>query len=320
MRFLVVGASGFVGQHLISELITRSYDCIGVARAFPKLPSCRYYEISDFSIYDNWNSLLKNVDVVIYLAARVHIMRENSKNPLQEFLNVNLAIVEKIAIAASGAGVKRFVYTSTAKVNGEKTAEHVFVESDKPNPEDPYSNSKLQSEEMLRNLSVRTNLKVIILRPPLVYGPGVKANFLTLMRVVNKGIPLPLGRINNKRSMIYVGNLVDALICCATNPKAENQTFFVSDGNDLSVADLSLKISEHMKKKCLIFPFPLKVIRFFGFVFNKSKVVNRMTDSLELDISFIKSRIGWAPPFTVNESISRTVNWFLSSNANTQDL
>lgn len=255
----------------------------------------------------DWSDALAGVDTVVHLAARVHVMNDRVADPLSAFRQVNVAGTERLARMAADAGVKRLVFLSTVKVNGEKTEKHLFTEEHTPQPQDPYAISKFEAEQALHNISDATGLEIVILRSPLVYGPGVKANFLRLLNMVNKNIPLPLSMVNNKRSMIYIGNLIDAIIKCIENPNAANQTFLVSDGQDVSTPELIRMIAKAMGKKARLFPCPVSFLKMIGKVAGKSDEIERLTGSLQIDSAKIKSTLNWTPPYTIEEGSMETV-------------
>jgi nucleoside-diphosphate-sugar epimerase len=205
---------------------------------------------------------------------------------------------------------------STIKVSGEKTIGSAFTENHTAQPQDPYAISKWEAEQALHNISDTTGLEIVILRPPIVYGQGVKANFLRLLDMVNKNIPLPLSMVNNKRSMIYIGNLVDAIIRCIEHPDAVNKTYLVSDGQDVSTPDLIRMIAKAMGKKARLFPCPAPLLKMIGNVAGKSSEVERLTGSLQIDSSKIRRELNWAPPFTMEQGIRKTADWFISNEKN----
>ena len=313
LKVLVTGANGFIGHALCARLLSEGFYVRGAVRS--RSSACAPQGI-DISIINSigrdtdWTNALRGIDVVIHLAARVHIMRETSGDPLTVFRNVNAEGTSLLARMAADAGVKRIVFLSTVKVNGEGTEKHRFTELDTPSPHDDYSTSKWEAEQALHNISDSTGLEIVILRPPLVYGQGVKANFLRLLDMVNRNIPLPLSMVNNKRSMIYIGNVVDAIIKCIEHPDAANQTFLVSDGQDVSTPELIRMIAGAMGKKARLFPFPVSLLKIIGKVLGKTAEVERLTGSLQIDTANIRDILGWKPPFTMEEGIYETVRWY----------
>lgn len=314
MRILVTGANGFVGKALCEHLASSNHEVIACTRKNgQKSTGYSHFYIVAIDKNTEWKSLLLGVQVVIHLAARVHVMHEKAANSLSAFQEVNLHGTVNLARQAATAGVKRFAYVSSIKVNGEYSDEKPFTESDISNPQDPYAISKWQAEQALQEIGRETGMEVVIVRPPLVYGPEVKANFLHLLDIVNRALPLPLGSINNRRSMIYVGNLVDALMLCATHPKAAGQTYLVSDGDAISSPQLIKDIALAMRKPSRVFPFPLSIIQFCARLLGKSSVIERLTESLEIDSSKIRKELGWAPPYTMQQGLQATTDWFASS-------
>ena len=256
-----------------------------------------------------WQDALAGVDIVIHLAARVHIMQDTATDPLTEFRRVNLHGTERLALQAANAGVKRFVFISTIKVHGEETPAPYTTDSP-AKPSDPYGISKWEAELTLRRIEEETCLEVVVVRPTLVYGPVVKANFLNLMKVVQKGIPLPLASINNSRSLIYVGNLVDALTTSAVHPAAAGKTYLVSDGEDVSTPELIRRVAAALGVPARLFPVPVPLIHLAGAVTGKRTAVNRLLGSLTVDSSRIRNELEWKPPFTMEEGLRETAKWF----------
>lgn len=258
----------------------------------------------------DWREALRGVDVIVHLAARVHIMKDTSADPLSEFRKMNVAATEHLAKMAAQTGVKRFIFLSTIKVNGEQTKDEPFHETDLPHPEDAYAISKWEAEQALHKISDETGLEVVILRPPLVYGPGVKANFLRLLQLVDRNIPLPFQNSYNKRSLIYLGNLVDAIINCCINPNAKGETFLVSDGEDVSTSELIKIIASGMNKKDKLFIFPQPLLKMMGTLIGKKEVLDRLFGSLCIDSCKIRKVLNWNPPFSMREGINETIKWY----------
>ena len=260
----------------------------------------------------DWQGALSGCDVVIHLAARVHVMRENADNPLEEFRRVNVAGTEHLARSAVASGVKRLVCVSSIKVNGEETSDgQSFSECDAPIQQDDYGVSKWEAEQALRRVAEETGLEVVIVRPPLVYGPRVKGNFIQMMNVIARGFPLPLASVRNQRDLVYVGNLVDALIACATYPKAAGQTYLVNDGEAVSTPDLIRNLAKVLGKRSFVFPFPLFIMKFLARLVGKSAAVDRLTQSLQIDSSKIRKELGWEPPYTLQQGLQATASWYL---------
>ncbi|MBF0343507.1 MAG: SDR family oxidoreductase [Nitrospirae bacterium] len=314
MKVLVTGVNGFIGQYLSRILCEKGYSVKGTVRSHRRILSV--LNTIDISIVDDigtktdWHKILIDIDVIVHLAARVHIMKEISNNPLMEYRQVNTLGTKHLAMQASNAGVKRMIYISTIKVNGERTNNKPFTEKDQPIPEDFYAISKLDAEKYLCNIAEKTNLEVVILRPPLVYGAGVKGNFYNLLKLIKKGIPLPLSNINNIRSLIYIENLIDAIITCIQHPSATNKIFLVSDYENLSTSEIIKLLSMAFNKSNRLFHVPAKLLYIAGIITGQSNTIKRLTDSLSIDSSKIRNELGWIPPFTVNQGFKDTVEWF----------
>jgi nucleoside-diphosphate-sugar epimerase len=257
----------------------------------------------------DWSEALAGVEVVIHLAARVHVMRDDATDPLDEFRKVNVAGTERLARSAAASGVKRLVYVSSIKVNGESTGEgEVFTEADVPSPQDPYGVSKWEAEQVLSHVSQETGLEVVIVRPPLVYGAGVKGNFVQMLGVLAKGVPLPLASVHNLRSLVYVGNLVDALIVCAKHAGAAGQTYLVSDGEDVSTTDLLRQLGTAMGCPARLFSCPHALLKLAGRLTGKAEQVERLLGSLRVDSGKIRRELNWSPPYTLGQGLRLTAD------------
>jgi len=309
-KILLTGANGFIGKGVCHELAQRSLDFRSVVR---EAHSSYEYGIGEITEKTDWSNALDDCEVIIHLAARVHVMRETAKDPLAAFRASNLVAIVNLARQAVQQGVQRFVFVSSIKVNGELTEKTPFHASNTPTPQDAYGQSKLEAEQALQALSHETGLEVVIIRPPLVYGPGVRANFLRLMQLVHKGIPLPLGAIRNLRSFVALDNLVDLLIVCTQHPAAAGKTFLVSDGKDISTPDLLRLLADAMKKPLRLLPVPPKLITFFATLLGQSMAAERLLGSLQVDIEETKSILGWNPTVSMEEAIYKTVSSFLQT-------
>lgn len=296
-RLLVTGYSGFVGNKLASQL-QGGYQLNLLGRKSSNLGCVYTHNIDSISSYAD---ALLNIDVVVHCAARVHIMDDVVSDPINEFRAVNTQGTLNLAKQAAQAGVKRFIFLSSIKVNGESTSGKApFTASDNAAAEDPYGISKAEAEQQLLELGKQTGMEIVIIRPPLIYGEGVKANFASLMRFVGKGLPLPFRAIkNNKRSLVSVYNLVDLIKVCIEHPKATNQVFLASDDCDLSTAEIVALMAKVQGKKNLALPVPVWCFKLAGKTLNKADVIDRLTGSLQLDISHTKSTLGWIPPYSV---------------------
>lgn len=308
MKILVTGASGFIGKSLVAELLSQGYSVSAGSRT--PIGYIKSVVVGDIDGDTDWDEVLVGLDTVIHLAARVHILNENSKDPLAEFRKVNVAGTLKLAKSAAKAGIKRFLFVSSIGVNGTYTT-LPYTELDLPNPQDAYGVSKFEAEQALHKLSAKTDMEMVIVRPPLVYGVGVKGNFWQMLKVLTTGIPLPFLSVKNKRSFIYLENLVDALILCATHPKAAGQTYLVSDGQDISTPDLLRRLSSLMGRSAILLPCSPVFMSLVGRLFGKSKQLNKLVGSLQIDSSKIRCELGWKPPFTLDEGLKATAAAYL---------
>jgi nucleoside-diphosphate-sugar epimerase len=305
---LVTGANGFVGRKLCSYYSFINSPVRGLSRNLAYGGNSCFDLIDDIDINTDWTKQLISVDKVIHLAARVHVLREKSNDPLTAFRIVNVDGTLNLARQAARAGVKRFLFVSSVKVNGESTTHgSAFSESDIPAPEDAYGQSKLEAEIGLRKVASETGMDVVIVRPPLVYGPGVKANFSDLMRAVQRQMPLPLGAVHNQRSLVALDNLVDFIITCITQPQAANQTFLVSDGQDLSTTELVRGMARAAGVPARLLPVPVWALQAGATLLGKGNAVQRLCGNLQVDISKARSLLGWMPPVSVDEGLRRAV-------------
>jgi nucleoside-diphosphate-sugar epimerase len=314
-KVLVTGATGFVGGFLCRTLMDAGWSVRGTllegedpaSLAFGVEPA----PVAPLGEATDWRAALAEVDTVIHLAARVHIMDDPAADPLRAFRQVNVAGSLKLGREAARAGVRRLVFISSIKVNGEESVSP--YRHDSPvHPVDPYGISKWEAELGLREIARHSGLELVVLRPPLVYGPGVKANFFNLLKVVHRGIPLPLGSIDNRRSLVFVGNLVDALARCADHPAAAGGTYLVSDGDDVSSAELARRIGRALGAPARIFPVPVPLMKLAGMLTGKGAAVQRLTGSLVVDTSALARDLGWRPPFTMDQGLQETAAWFKS--------
>ncbi|AXO61394.1 NAD-dependent epimerase/dehydratase family protein [Pseudomonas sp. phDV1] len=311
---LLTGSTGFVGSALLSELKKfPDFRVISAVRSAVSPASDDVVVVGNIDGTTDYSSALNGVDVVVHSAARAHIMRDEVADPLAEYRTVNVEGTLNLAKQAVAAGVKRFVYISSIKVNGENTTGlQAFTESDSAKPEDPYGVSKYEAEEGLRLLAQETGLEIVIIRPPLVYGPGVKANFLSLVKLSATELPLPFGSVNNHRSMVYVGNLVSFIIHCIRHPAAANETFLVSDGEDVSLRNLVTYIRLCLGRSPRLLPVPVGLFKLAGVLTGKRGMVDRLVGDLQVDSSKARSLLGWVPPYTVEQGIAATVADFMS--------
>ena len=311
----VTGASGFVGKRLVSALADRGHDVRAIARrgrlqgATSPAPM---FSVSDIDAGTAWGFALSGVEVVIHCAARAHVMREQSTDPLTLYREVNIDGTRRLAEEAARYGVRRLVFLSSVKAVGERSVpSRPLGVLDEPRPEDDYGRSKYEAELALNKVSASTGLEVVIVRPPLVYGLGVKGNFLRLLGLVARGFPLPFGSIENARSMVSLANLVDFLSVCVESPAAAGKTFFVSDGDDLSTPDLVRKIAMAMNRRVRLVPVPVAMLNGMAGLVGKSAEVERLTGTLQVDINPNRDLLGWSPRVSVDAGLRETADWFL---------
>jgi nucleoside-diphosphate-sugar epimerase len=305
MKVLVTGASGFVGKHLVKQLKQQNIQVVSVGRKAPNHDAGRFYVVTDFNDASAWQAPLAGCDVVIHLAARVHVMKEKSANPLDEFRTVNVNGTFTLAKQAEQAGVKRLIYISSIGVNGD-FSNRPFKENDKPKPHNAYTQSKLEAELALKDFSKEHKIQFVVIRPPLVYGQGAPGNFACLINFVKRETLLPLGAINNRRSFVYVENLVSLIVKCISHPAAANEVFFVSDGRDLSTTELLKASAEALGVKSRLLPVPQKVIEFTAKLLGKQQIAQRLCGNLQVDIAKARELLGWAPPYTIEEGLKKT--------------
>ncbi len=307
MRILVTGASGFVGARLTETLVARGAHQVrcAIRNPSPHLPrDVERIQIPDISSTTTWDRALEGIDAVVHLAAKVHDLRARGREGLDAYRVVNADGTLNLARQAAAAGVKRFVFLSSVKVNGE---EGEFRETDNPSPVDAYGASKLDAETGLREVARTAAMSATIVRPPLVYGPGVRANFRALLKVVSRGIPLPLGAIHNKRSLVALDNLVDFLILSVEHPHAANELFFVSDGDDISTSELLRRAAAALGKPARLLPVPPALLTLAATLTGKRDAMQRLLGTLTVDISKARHRLGWSPPITMQEGLRRSV-------------
>jgi nucleoside-diphosphate-sugar epimerase len=314
---LVTGATGFVGQALCSELIKRGRAMRAVLRSASGhlVTGCEPVIVPEINADTDWRQAFApdgRVDTVVHLAARVHVMCADSASFQSDFKQVNVAGTERLARAAAAMGARRLVYVSSVKVNGEETVgEQKFAESDQPAPQDPYGLSKWEAEQALHRVAAETGIEIVIVRSPLVYGPGVKGNFALMLSALRRGLPMPLASARNLRSLVYIGNLVDALIACTTHPAAAMQTYLVSDGEDVSTPDLLCRLGAALEHPARLLPCPLFLLRCGGWVLGYSGQLDRLLGSLRVDSRKIRRELNWTPPFTLQQGLIATTQFKL---------
>jgi nucleoside-diphosphate-sugar epimerase len=308
-QVFVTGATGFVGRTLCQSLIAKYWH---VRRALRSGAGTGDFVVPDIGPDTDWQGAVEGIDCVVHLAARTHFVDDDTHNAIDAYRWINVAGTINLAKAAARHGVQRFVFVSSTKVNGEQTTNQPFTEKDTPQPGDAYGMSKHEAEQALWQIAKDTGLEVVILRPPLVYGPGVKANFLRLMHLAARGMPLPLASIENRRSLIYLGNLVDAIAVCMEHPAAAGNTYLVSDSETIGTSELVQGISSALGVKSRLFRFPVSLLTLGAALFGRSAKWNRLSGSLQIDSSKIRAELGWRPPFTMAQGLAETAQWYHS--------
>ena len=315
-RVLITGANGFVGRAVSRALLQRGDSVVGVVRR-PQttVEGVRewLFDANDFEGIDQRWPVATRCDAVIHLAARVHMKHETTADPFAAYHATNVTGALRVAAAARRAGARRFVFVSSIKAVGESSAGRPITEADEPAPTDPYGISKLEAERALIDYGRESGLEIVIVRPPLVYGPGVRANFLQLMSAIANGVPLPLGAIAARRSLLFVDNLADALVHCTTDPRAVGETFHVTDGRDLSVSELARALATQLHAPARLIPVPVGLLSLAGRLTGRSAQVDRLIGELRLDSSHIRERLCWYPPYTVEHGLLETAAWYRST-------
>lgn len=308
---LVTGASGFIGGALVDRLLAEGVPTVATVRR--PLTGGRTIAVGDIGPDTDWRDPLAGVDCVVHLAARVHVMHDRAADPLAEFRKVNVDGTLALARQAVAAGVRRFIFVSSIKVNGEGTAPgRPFAADDAPAPADAYGISKLEAERSLLALAAETGMQMVIIRPALVYGPGVKANFRSMMSWLSKGVPLPLGAIENRRSLVALDNLVDLIVTCLNHPAAAGQVFLVSDGEDLSTTELLRRMGAALGRPARLLPVPAAWLDGAARLLGRGAVAQRLCGSLQVDIEKTRRLLDWTPPVTVDEALRETARHFLA--------
>jgi nucleoside-diphosphate-sugar epimerase len=311
VKLLLTGSTGFVGQAVLRQLGNLPYYEVAAAarhRASLEAPNLRCVPVPDLSAQTDWSEALSGAQAVLHLAGRAHVMRELACDPLAEFRATNTAATLHLARQAALAGVRRFVFVSSVKVHGERTApSRPFDERMVPMPVDAYAISKHEAEQGLRVLAAETGMDVVIVRPPLVYGPGAKANFAALAQAIARGRTLPLGAIDNRRSLVAVDNLVDLLLACLQHPRAANECFLVSDGEDLSSAELARRLGAAIGRPARLLRVPAALLRAGASLIGRGDAARRLCDNLQVDITKARTLLGWTPPISVDEGLRRAV-------------
>lgn len=311
-RLVVTGANGFVGRALCAGAVARGFSVCGITRTTCELPNgSENFVVGNMDDRTDWRSALAGTQVVIHLAARVHVMADTAKKPLDEFRRVNFHGSLNLARQAAAIGVRRFLFVSSIGVNGAETFQQPFTDQCQVVPHSPYAVSKYEAELALQALAIETGMEVVIIRPPLVYGPRAPGNFGSLMRWLARGVPLPLGAINNRRSMVALDNLVDLIVTCIDHPAAANQTFLVSDGEDLSTTQLLQRLGRALGKPARLVPVPAMLLKAGAALVGKPAIAQRLCGSLQVDISKTQQLLGWTPPLSVDEGLKRAAEGYL---------
>ena len=313
MKVLVTGATGFVGRHLCRMLIEAGHEVTAAVRAEPSPPldGVTVIDVGELTAGTLWREALAGQDAVVHLAARTHVMHETASNPEMAYRRMNVEVTRRLATECTLLGIKRIVFMSSIKVNGEATPTgRPYTAADTPAPEDAYGRTKLSAEKELAIATEGTSTELTILRPPLVYGPGVKGNFEKLMRAVAAGTWLPLGMIDNRRSLIYVENLCSALIRCLESGDAAGRTYLVSDSEDLSTTSLVRRIAAALGVRPRLLPVPAALLKLAGRLTGKDAAISRLTGSLRVDGSALGTELGWQAPYSVDQGLERTAAWF----------
>jgi UDP-glucose 4-epimerase len=313
-RIGITGANGFVGRALTRALLQAGTWPVSIVREGITLePGFETVHVGSLDAITP--VAFRDCTSVVHLAARVHVMNDATTDPLAAFRAINVDGALKTAEAALQAGAKRFVFVSSIKAIAELDPGRPLLETDVRNPPDPYGISKAEAEVMLQAFGARTGLEIVIVRPPLVYGPGVRANFLNLMRAIAKGMPLPIGAVEARRSMVYVDNLAGALVACAMHPRAANQLFHVTDGEDPTVSELARRLGVHLHRPARLVPVPARLLKTLGRLTRKSAQIDRLTGSLRVDSNHIRDVLGWRPTTALDAGLAATAAWFLASGA-----
>lgn len=307
MKVLATGANGFVGSVVMDALRSRGdMEPVGLVRRRPEGAAGDLQACGDLEAVSDWRPFLEGVDAVVHCAARAHVLRDEVEDPLAVFRRVNVDATLRLARHAAEAGVRRFVFVSSIGVLG-RSQERPFRFSDPAHPEEPYAISKWEAEQGLWALARETGMEVVVVRPPLVYGPGAPGNFGQLLKWVAKGVPLPLGAVDNRRSLVALDNLVDLLLRCVEHPAAAGETFLAADGEDVSTTELLRRVARAMDRRARLVPMPPGVLRAGARLVGKGEMARRLLDSLQVDIAHTRERLGWEPPVSLDEGLRRAV-------------
>lgn len=311
LRVLITGASGFVGRALLASAGPLQFRAAVRTASTNKLAGDQVV-VGNIDGQTDWSQALAGIDHVVHLAARVLVMKPTAEDRT-EYERTNVLGADRLAQAAAVAGVKRFVYLSSIKVNGECAAERAFRADDEPQPQDDYARSKLEAERRLSAIGTGSGMAVSIVRSPLVYGPGVRGNFLRLLSLARSGLPIPLASVANVRSMVSVWNLCDLLCALLRSERPMSGVFLVADGEDVSTAELLRRLAQFMHRPVRLFAMPVGALRALATLVGRGAEIGRLCDSLAVDISETRARLGWSPPVTLDAGLERTVRWYLQT-------
>ncbi|HAU1512174.1 TPA: NAD-dependent epimerase/dehydratase family protein [Legionella pneumophila] len=310
-KILITGATGFIGRSLVPALLSEGHDVRCAVLQLDSTLQAEQIVINNLEVHTDWTDALRNVEIVIHLAARVHIMKEYATSSLDEYCKINSIATKNFVEQAVQNNVKRFIFLSTIKVHGEFSQNNLpFSEDCRTQPEDPYAKSKLYAEQFIQEICQNARMEFVILRPPLVYGPYVKANFLRILQLVDKKWPLPFGSIYNKRTFIYIDNLVSAISAVVSEPSAANQVYLVADDCSWSLTQLVQTLSRKMNTKLFLIPIPVQILIFLFKLCRLKNINTRLFSSLEVSNEKIKSQLGWTPPVSSIDGLEKTVKWY----------
>ncbi|MFO3347302.1 NAD-dependent epimerase/dehydratase family protein [Legionella pneumophila serogroup 1] len=310
-KILITGATGFIGRSLVPALLSEGHDVRCAVLQLDSTLQAEQIVINNLEVHTDWTDALRNVEIVIHLAARVHIMKEYATSSLDEYCKINSIATKNFVEQAAQNNVKRFIFLSTIKVHGEFSQNNLpFSEDCRTQPEDPYAKSKLYAEQFIQEICQNARMEFVILRPPLVYGPYVKANFLRILQLVDKKWPLPFGSIYNKRTFIYIDNLVSAISAVVSEPSAANQVYLVADDCSWSLTQLVQTLSRKMNTKLFLIPIPVQILIFLFKLCGLKNINTRLLSSLEVRNEKIKSQLGWTPPVSSIDGLEKTVKWY----------
>jgi nucleoside-diphosphate-sugar epimerase len=318
-KILLTGSTGFIGSELLRQIKLKKYLIHTSSRSTyeEKANGVKNFIINQIDNDINWSEALEGVDCVIHCAGVATETYKSDTSVLSYYRKINVEGTRNLAYQAAAKGVKRFIFISSIKVNGERTEGFSsFKNTDIPKPEGIYAISKWEAEQSLHSISKQTGLEIVNIRTPIVYGQQVKGNFYRLINFIDRGFPLPFGKVNNLRSYVALDNLVDLIICCINHPKATGQTFLVSDGEDLSTSGLIKKISFALQKKPFLLNVPISLMKFAGKMSGKSKEINRLLSSLRLDFSYTQKVLDWKPNISIDNALLKTTNWYLKKKFN----